>query len=183
MKNVSLEEIARSLDEHEQMLKMLGYRLDIIRGTIPLHENIAIYRDEKEVGVLTHKDKNMYWLREKGEVLANENINNMRFSQVPKYNKKAVFHLIINDGKLKINCYNIFNKNYIALENEKFKFKKFKDFIKIEVIEDKFNILYPNRIDNNEEYTTTVNKIFGYDVISNIESYYGKTKVKTKKGV
>lgn len=183
MKDVSLEQIAYSLEEHKLLLKMLGYKLDVLSGSIPLHEDILIYKDDKEVGTLTHKDKNMYWLKEKNEILANENIDNMRFSQVPKYNKKPVFHLILNDGKLKINCYNIFNKNYIAFENNKFKLKKFKDFIKIEVKDDRFNILYPNRVDTNEEYTTKVNKIFGYDVISSIESYYEKNKVKVKKGI
>lgn len=187
MKDVSLEEFVHSLEEHNKLLKILGYHLDVIPNTVPLHEEIKIYKDDKIVGTLTHKDKNMYWLKEKKEVLANENISAMRFSQIPKYNKKPVFHLVVNDGKFRMNCYNIFNKNYIAFENKKIKIKKFADFIKIEVRNEeekiKYTVFYPDRTDSNEDYNQEINKIFGHDVIGDIESYYNKAKVRTKKGV
>lgn len=184
MKDVSMEELCRSLKEHKQLLEILGYRLDIDDNVIPLHNTIKIYKDTKIVGSLTHKDKNMYWLKEKNEVLANENINNMRFSQVPKYNKKPVFHLILDDAKFRCSCYNIFNKNYIAIENKKIRIKKFKDFIKIEMKNNEkieFAVYYPDRVDNNLEYTDRINATLGNNAIDNIESYYSNKKIKVKK--
>ena len=162
-----MEDIIKTLNEIKNMLKMLGYEIDLHDNEIPLYKHILITR--------------LYWLNENGELLANENINGIRFNQIPKKNVKTVINITINDDKFKCNCYNLIKKNYVGLENKKIKLKFHPEYMNITLKDDNFIIYYPNRLDTSNKHSDQLNKIFGFDIISNIESYYEKNKTKVKK--
>jgi len=176
-----MEDIIKTLNEIKNMLKMLGYEIDLHDNEIPLYKHILITRDSMKAGSIIIKDKNLYWLNENGELLANEKINGIRFNQIPKKNVKTVINITINDDKFKCNCYNLIKKNYVGLENKKIKLKFHPEYMNITLKEDNFTIYYPNRLDTSNKHSDKLNNIFGYDVISSIESYYANNKTKVKK--
>lgn len=176
-----MEDIIKTLNEIKNMLKMLGYEIDLQDNEIPLYKHILVTRDSKKAGSIIIKEKNLYWLNENGELLANENINGIRFNQIPKKNVKTVINVIINDRHFRCNCYNLVKRNYVGIENKKIKLKYHPEYMNITIKDENYIIYYPNRLDTSNEYSDKLNKIFGYDVISNIESYYANNKTKVKR--
>lgn len=179
-----MEEIIRMLKEHRELLRILGYDLNIKGENIQLTNNIQIIRNNEMIGNIYFKEENLYWLREKKALLANDKIENIRLSSNPNKNIRIVFHVTILDNKFRCNCYNLVKRNYIALENKKIKFKKHTDYIKIEVkdneLKPKYIINYPDRENKSQEIDNEINRILGFNVIDNIENYY-KDKAKILK--
>lgn len=176
-----MEDIIKTLNEIKNMLKMLGYEMNIQDNEVPLHKQIAIFRDSKNIGSVIIDNKNLYWLNENNETLVNENLEKMRFNSIPKKNVKTVINVIINDRHFRCNCYNLVKRNYVGIENKKIKLKYHPEYMNITIKDENYIIYYPNRLDTSNEHSDQLNKIFGYDVISNIESYYANNKTKVKR--
>lgn len=177
-----MDEIMRTLEEHRELLEILGYELNLKnKNYMIFFNNIQIIRNNKMLGNIYIKEENLKWLKENKVTLANERIECIRLNSDPRKNTRVVFHVTILDNNFRCNCYNLEKRNYIALENKKIKIKKHTDYIKIEVrdkeLKPKYIVNYPDRDNKSSKIDTEINNIFGFNVINNIENYYkNKTK-------
>ena len=171
MRKIYIEDIEKCLNQHMELLKMVGYSTIGEEYALSMFE-LGIIKNDKVVGRISMKRENLSWLKNDKKILANENYDNALEDETVF--GTYMFHTVINDEKFKCDCYNIIGKDFIAFKNNKITIEKATDFSKIKYDDNntKFIVNYPDRKDNDEFYNNIINNSFGYDVIENIESYY-----------
>ncbi|MBO5183043.1 MAG: hypothetical protein J6B64_01460 [Bacilli bacterium] len=101
-----MNEILETLDGHKNLLELLGYTLDLKKGEIPLYKPANILSNGKVVGKLSIERLNLYYLKKDEKYVGNMDLNCMCFGKDKEKNTKTMVHIILNDKKVNIDCYN-----------------------------------------------------------------------------
>ncbi len=101
-----MQELLDVLYKHIELIELLGYKLDLKKGELPIFSPANILKDNKKVGTLFLERVNLYYLNLDRKFLGNMNLKDMKFSRKKEKNERIMFHTIIKDKNIDIDCYN-----------------------------------------------------------------------------
>ncbi len=120
-------EILETLMEHKKLLELLGYTLDLKTGEIPFYKSVNILSNDKVIGTLSIERTNLYFLKKDKKIVVNMDLNSIYFGKDKEKNTKTMFHTIIKDKKVNIDCYNgvvdcknDFSNRFLGLQGKNF---------------------------------------------------------------
>lgn len=115
-----MKEILDNIEEYKKILELLGYKLDIKKGDIPMYRPANILSNHKIVGTLSLDRVNLYYLYHDKKTVGNIDLKNTTFYRDKSKNERLMFHIKLKDKNIKMDCYN-------AIVNSKNDFIKLKD--------------------------------------------------------
>lgn len=101
-----------ALFEHKDLLESQGYKIDcqiidLLQKDGDFYKRGNILYEGKRVGNIGLENQNMYYFEEDGIIVGNKDISTIKFGTRKSKNVRTLIHTYINQGNLKINCFNM----------------------------------------------------------------------------